>query len=112
MNENCIVPTVKHQIAGDFVQIKGMMQKEKYCFNTAEACNSFCLLLYWTKILSFNKIMIQNTAKKLCTNYLKSKEDEGILQIMTWPPQSPDLSLIQLVWDEIDCKVWSELPSK
>ncbi len=30
---------------------------------------------------------------------------------MTWPFQSPDHSLIELVWDEIDRKVQSNLPN-
>jgi hypothetical protein len=24
---------------------------------------------------------------------------------MTWPPQSPDLNPIEMVWDDLDCKV-------
>ena len=37
-------------------------------------------------------------------------EDNGILLIMTWPSLSTDLSQIDLVWDEIDCKVKSDMP--
>ena len=48
--------------------------------------------------------------KKLCSNYIKSKEDKRIQQIITWPLQSPHLSPIEPVQDEIDHKVRSELP--
>ena len=30
---------------------------------------------------------------------------------MTWPPQSPDLSPIELLWDEIDRQVQSKKPT-
>ena len=30
---------------------------------------------------------------------------------MSWPPQSPDLSPIELVWDELDRRVKSRQPS-
>jgi hypothetical protein len=38
---------------------------------------------------------------RLCHNYLRRKEQDGSLQIMEWPAQSPDLDPIQLVWDEL-----------
>ena len=31
-----------------------------------------------------------------CQNYLKKKEKEKELKIMTWPPQSPDLNRVSL----------------
>ena len=30
---------------------------------------------------------------------------------MTWPPQSPDLSPIELLWDEVDRQVQSKKPT-
>lgn len=37
--------------------------------------------------------------------YLKSKEKEDKMKLMTWLPQSPDLKPKELVCDELDRKV-------
>lgn len=42
---------------------------------------------------------------KLCQNYLLSKQSEGILKVMEWPPQSPDVNPIELLWDELDRQI-------
>ena len=34
---------------------------------------------------------------KLCKNYLKTKEDQGVLTVMDFPPQSPDLNPISTI---------------
>uniref|UniRef100_A0A3P8SU24 Tc1-like transposase DDE domain-containing protein n=1 Tax=Amphiprion percula TaxID=161767 RepID=A0A3P8SU24_AMPPE len=39
-------------------------------------------------------------SSKLCQGYLDKKEE--VLRKMVWPPQSPDLSPNELVWDELD----------
>ncbi|CDQ78334.1 unnamed protein product [Oncorhynchus mykiss] len=39
------------------------------------------------------------------------KESDGLLHQMTWPPQSPDLNPIEMVWDELDCRVKEKQPT-
>ena len=48
---------------------------------------------------------------RLCQNYLRRKEQDGRLEIMEWPAQSPDLNPIELVWDELDRRVKANQPS-
>ena len=38
---------------------------------------------------------------RLCKGYF-TKESDGVLHQMTWPPQSPNLNQIDMVWDELD----------
>uniref|UniRef100_A0AAZ3Q667 Uncharacterized protein n=2 Tax=Oncorhynchus tshawytscha TaxID=74940 RepID=A0AAZ3Q667_ONCTS len=42
-----------------------------------------------------NKTMTQHTSR-LCKGYLSKKETDGVLHQMTWPPQSPNLTPIEL----------------
>ena len=48
---------------------------------------------------------------KLCKNYFGKKQSAGILCVMEWPVQSPDLNPIQLLWEQLDCMVCKKCPS-
>ena len=46
----------------------------------------------------------------LCENYIKSKDEQHVLQLMSWPVQSANLNPIELVWAELDRKVRAKQP--
>jgi hypothetical protein len=54
--------------------------------------------------------MTQYTSR-LCKGYL-TKESDGVLHQMTWPPQSPELNPIEMVWDELDHIVMEKQPTR
>ena len=45
----------------------------------------------------------KHTANKF-KRYLKRKEDQAVLELMEWPPQSRDLNIIEAIWDHLDRK--------
>ena len=82
------------------------MASTAFCSNTP----SYLVYAYWDYHLFFNSRMTQHTSR-LCKGYLTQKESDGVLHQMTWPPQSPDLNPIEMVWDELDCRVKEKQPS-
>lgn len=44
-------------------------------------------------------------ASLYCRDYLRKKEQAGVLTMMNWPSQSPDMNLIESLWAIVDSKI-------
>ena len=42
---------------------------------------------------------------------MTKKEGDEVLHQVTWPPQSPDLNPIEMVWYGLDCRVKEKQPT-
>lgn len=121
--KQCIAPTVKfgggsvmvwgcfsYEGVGELVKIEGIMRKEHYhqILQRSAIPSGIGLIGYGFTYQHDND---PKHTSKLCTNYLQTKEDESVLETMEWPPQSPDVNPIELLWDELDRQVKSMRPT-
>ena len=63
-----------------------------------------------TSLLIGNNFVFQDDndpkhASNYCQNYLRRKEAAGVLKIMEWPAQSPDLNPIEQIWELMDREI-------
>uniref|UniRef100_A0AAZ3Q083 Tc1-like transposase DDE domain-containing protein n=1 Tax=Oncorhynchus tshawytscha TaxID=74940 RepID=A0AAZ3Q083_ONCTS len=70
---------------------------------------SHVVCTWWDYHLFFNRTVTQHTSRQ-CKGYLTNKGSNGVLHQMTWPPQSPNLNLIEMVWDELNHRVKEKQP--
>lgn len=122
-NPKCIVPTVKHgggsvmvwgcfsyDGIGELVKIEGIMDKTVY-----HRILQHSAIPSGIGLLGYGFVFQQDNDPKHtsnhCMNYLKNKEEDGTLQILEWPPQSPDINPIELLWDEVDRQVRKVAPT-
>ena len=112
MMKQCVVPTVKYggdsimawgcfggNNTGDIVKIDRIMTKEVYL---AILKNHAVPSGYWKigKPFIFQENNDPSHPSNLCRNHLSELENDKIIERMIWPPQSPNLSPIELLWDE------------
>jgi hypothetical protein len=117
MLEECLKPSVKHGggimmvwgcfgggKVGDLYKVKWMLKKEG-CYSILQHRAIPC-----GRPLIGDTVFLQQDndpkhSSKLCNYYLGKKKSAGILPIMEWLAQSPDLNPIGLLWEQLDLMV-------
>ena len=123
LRDDTIQPTVKHgggscmfwgcfggPEVGNIYQVEGIMKKEQYhsiLVRHAVPSGNRIFGGAWT----FQQDNDPKHTSHICKDYLQKKALDGQFNVMEWPPQSPDLSPIELLWDEVDRQVQEKKPT-
>jgi transposase len=115
--DDCISSTVKHgggnimvwgSISGTglggLVKIDGIMDKKVYHNILVRHAVPSGLRLIGNNFV-FQEDNDPKHSSNYCRNYLRRKEAAGVLTMMNWPAQSPDLNPIEQIWELVDRKL-------
>lgn len=119
----CIQPTIKHgggsvfvwgcisaSGVGNLIRISDKLNARRYL----QILKDFGVPS-GRRLIGPNFMMQQDNDPKhtsrIVKNYLTEKSEEGVLEIMKWPPQSPDLNIIEHVWEYLDKKKAERQPT-
>ena len=99
------IPSISIKVAG----------VESVCWQQPLNVSDGCLTIpSGLRLVGLSFVFQQDSGPKhtsrLCKGYL-TKESDGAVHLMTWPPQSPALHPIEMVWDELDRIVNEKQPT-
>ena len=85
---------------GNLHQMKGKLNQTD-CYSILQ----HHVIPYGTQPLDQGFVLMQDNyqkhTSKLCQRYIKSKEEQHVLQLTSWSTQSSNLNPIELVWDKM-----------
>ena len=94
---------------GDLFQVKGIMKKEEYHSILVRHAIPSGKRLFGSAWI-FQQDNDPKHTSNMCKSYIQKKVQSGEMLYMDWPPQSPDLSPIELLWEEVDRQVQAKSP--